>query len=99
MGDGKYAATLPLFGGQSISTKVALFPLDQYPGQIVSDLFGEDSYFADTDQFWTLQNQAVATKRDDLREAGWIAVTVLEPMVLRSREAHSIPSAWSLRMA
>ncbi len=68
-----------LFGGQSISTKVALFPLDQYTGQIVADLFGEDGYFADVDLFWTLQNQAVAEKRDAFREAGWNAVTVLEP--------------------
>ena len=37
-----------LFGGQSIATKVALFPLADYSGQIVADLFGEDSYFADT---------------------------------------------------
>src|SRR5487761_206250 len=68
-----------LFGGQSIATKVALFPLDQYPGPIVSDLFGEDSYFADPDQFWTLQNQAIAAKRDALLEAGWSEVLILEP--------------------
>jgi hypothetical protein len=30
-----------LFGGQSISTKAALFPLDAYKGHIVTDLFGE----------------------------------------------------------
>lgn len=68
-----------LFGGQSISTKVALFPLDQYQGPIVADLFGEDSYFADPDQFWALQNQAIAAKRDALLEAGWSEVVILEP--------------------
>ncbi|MER9593195.1 ParB/RepB/Spo0J family partition protein [Mesorhizobium australicum] len=41
-----------LFGGQSISTKVALFPIEDYGGLIVSDLFGEDSFFADADLFW-----------------------------------------------
>ena len=34
-----------LFGGSAISTKVALFPLEEYQSQIVTDLFGEDGYF------------------------------------------------------
>lgn len=68
-----------LFGGQSISTKVALFPVEDYPGQIVSDLFGEDSYFADANLFWQKQNEAIAAKRDALLGAGWGEVVVLEP--------------------
>ncbi|MDE2166268.1 MAG: ParB/RepB/Spo0J family partition protein [Alphaproteobacteria bacterium] len=68
-----------LFGGQSISTKVALFPVEDYPDQIVSDLFGEDSYFADADLFWQKQNEAIAAKRDALFEAGWPEVVILEP--------------------
>lgn len=68
-----------LFGGQSVSTKVALFPVEDYPGLIVSDLFGEDSYFADADLFWQKQNEAIAAKRDALIEAGWTGVIVLEP--------------------
>ena len=68
-----------LFGGQSVSTKVALFPLADYPGQIVADLFGEDSYFADADLFWQKQNEAIAAKRDALVEAGWNEVVILEP--------------------
>jgi len=68
-----------LFGGQSIPTSVALFPVEDYPGQIVADLFGEDAYFADADLFWQLQNQAVAAKRDALLEAGWPEVVLLEP--------------------
>jgi len=67
-----------LFGGQSVSTKVALFPLEDYRGQIVSDLFGEDSYFSDAEIFWRLQNEAIAAKRDAFTEAGW-RVVVLEP--------------------
>ncbi len=67
-----------LFGGQSISTKVALFPLDEYPGQIVADLFGEDGYFADADLFWQKQNEAIAAKREALLAAGWHEVVVLE---------------------
>ena len=67
-----------LFGGQQILTEVALFPLDAYKGQTISDLFGERSYFADADQFWALQNEAVAARRDALLEDGWTAVEILE---------------------
>ncbi len=41
-----------LFGGQQISTEVALFPLEAYKGQTIADLFGERGYFVDADQFW-----------------------------------------------
>ncbi len=67
-----------LFGGQSISTKVALFPLEDYPGDIVSDLFGEERYFADATLFWQKQNEAVAGRKAALIEAGWREVIVLE---------------------
>ena len=67
-----------LFGGQSVSTKVALFRLEQYTGQIVTDLFGEDSYFADADMFWELQSKAVAAKREELLAAKWADVILLE---------------------
>lgn len=67
-----------LFGGQSISTKVALFPLEAYDGQIVTDLFGDERYLADTAKFWDLQNKAVTAKRDELLAAKWQDVVVLE---------------------
>lgn len=67
-----------LFGGQQIATEVALFPLEDYKGQTISDLFGETSYFADADQFWTLQNAAIAAKRDALLEDGWSDVEICE---------------------
>ena len=68
-----------LFGGQDISTEAALFPLEDYSGQIVADLFGERAYFSDPDLFWTLQNQAIAAKRDGLLAEGWSEVEILEP--------------------
>ena len=68
-----------LFGGQSVSTKVALFPLEDYPGEIVSDLFGEERYFADATLFWRHQNEAVAARKGAYAEAGWSEVVVLEP--------------------
>ncbi|MCC6914291.1 MAG: ParB/RepB/Spo0J family partition protein, partial [Rhodospirillaceae bacterium] len=68
-----------LFGGTSIPTKVALFSLEDYAGQITADLFGEDSYFTDPDLFWQKQNEAIAARRDAYLEAGWTAVAILEP--------------------
>lgn len=67
-----------LFGGQQIATSHALFKLADYTGQVIEDLFGEDSYFADADLFWALQNRAIADKRDALLKSGWSAVEVLE---------------------
>ncbi len=67
-----------LFGGRSISTTVALFPLDGYPGEIVTDLFGEDGYFADADLFWQHQNAAVAAKKQAYLDAGWKIAEVME---------------------
>lgn len=73
-----YALRRWLFGRDEISTAVALFPVADYPGEIVSDLFGEVGYFADPDTFWEQQNAAVARLRDDLLAKGWQRVTVLE---------------------
>ncbi len=67
-----------LCGGAAISTEVALFPLESYRGRIVTDLFGETAYFDDAAQFWTLQHQAIAERRDQLRAEGWAKVEVLE---------------------
>ncbi|MBU6445650.1 MAG: ParB N-terminal domain-containing protein [Alphaproteobacteria bacterium] len=67
-----------LLGGQEISTEVALFPLKDYTGQIIEDLFGKERLFADLDLFWALQNRALAAKRETLLKAGWTAVEVLE---------------------
>ena len=67
-----------LFGGAPIAAKSALFSLDDYPGQIRGDLFGEDSYFTDPDLFWRYQNEAVAARRDALLAEGWSGVEVLE---------------------
>jgi ParB family chromosome partitioning protein len=67
-----------LFGGEQIATRVALFPLANYPGNIVTDLFGDVGYFSDHDAFWGLQNTAIAQLRDDLTGKGWQQATVME---------------------
>ncbi|MCW1991877.1 ParB/RepB/Spo0J family partition protein [Bradyrhizobium diazoefficiens] len=66
-----------LFGSEQIATTAALFPLEAYKGEIVADLFGDSSYFADSAGFWTLQNAAIASLRDDRVAKGW-KVTVLD---------------------
>lgn len=66
-----------LFGTDQIATAVARFPVDRYTGGIVTDLFGDVSYFADVEAFWALQNAAVASLRDELAANGW-TVTVLD---------------------
>jgi len=67
-----------LCGGAAISTEVALFPLADYKGRIVADLFGEESHFDDAAQFWALQSKAIAERRDQLLAEGWAGVEVLE---------------------
>ncbi|HTU12445.1 MAG TPA: ParB N-terminal domain-containing protein [Allosphingosinicella sp.] len=67
-----------LCGGETIPTKAALFDLALYTGPIISDLFGDDSYFADPEAFWKLQREAVEAKRQAYLEAGWTGVELIE---------------------
>ncbi len=66
-----------LFGGESIPTRHALFPLEAYGGPVVADLFGEECYFADPAAFWTLQNAAIAARVETLKASGWDEVEVM----------------------
>lgn len=67
-----------LFGGVQISTEVALFDEDEYAGNIVSDLFGEERYFDDPESFWAAQNTAIAATKDACLAEGWGEVIVLD---------------------
>lgn len=67
-----------ILGGEQIATSAALFPLEDYTGAIVTDLFGEEAFFADPDAFWTLQHKALAEAVDGYRMRGWSEVVVLE---------------------
>lgn len=67
-----------LFGGASISTKVALFDLATFKGEIVADLFGEWSYFGSVEAFWTAQAAVIEDRAQAFREAGWSEVVVME---------------------
>lgn len=66
-----------LFGGQSISTKVASFPLEDYKGEIIADLFEDEGYFTNSALFWEHQNAAIAAKRQSLLDSGWKSVELL----------------------
>jgi ParB family transcriptional regulator, chromosome partitioning protein len=66
-----------LFGGASISTSVALFDLADYKGRIVADLFEEDGYFADADEFLAAQMAEIERRKAVYIEDGWSDVVVL----------------------
>lgn len=66
-----------LFGGASVPVRAALFDLADYPGGVVSDLFGEERFFADTASFWAAQTPAIEAKAEGYREAGWSEVLIL----------------------
>lgn len=67
-----------LFGGSAIAAKVAMFDLADYKGAVISDLFGEDSYFADADVFWTAQMAEVEKQAAFYRDSGWSDVVIME---------------------
>ena len=67
-----------LLGGSQIPTTNAIFDLATYKAEIVSDLFGEESYFASPDAFWSLQNEAIAKLKASFEDKGWTRVEVME---------------------
>src|SRR3546814_4033388 len=48
-----------LFGGGAISVRAALFDMADYSGQIVTNLFEEDGYFADRSEEHTSELQSL----------------------------------------
>jgi ParB family chromosome partitioning protein len=66
-----------LFGAEIPETS-AIFPPEKYPGNIVSDLFGEDRYFDDAEKFWKLQTEAVIHRQAAYLEEGWSDVIIME---------------------
>jgi len=68
-----------LLGGAEIATTAALFDEAVYQGGIAADLFGEQRYFTDGQEFWRLQNAAIAERREQLLKSGWSEVDIVEP--------------------
>jgi ParB family transcriptional regulator, chromosome partitioning protein len=67
-----------LLGGSQIPTTNAIFDIANYKGEIVSDLFGEESYFANPDTFWPLQLEAIAKLKSSFETHGWSRAEVME---------------------
>lgn len=78
-----------LFGGASIPVSNALFDMDEYKGSIISDLFGEERYFSDSEAFWTLQNRFIAKTKQDYLAKGWADVILLDKGVYWSSWEYS----------
>ena len=68
-----------LFGGGAISVKAALFDMADYRGHIVTNLFEEDGYFADSDAFWAAQQAEIEKRKAVYLEDGWSAVEIVPP--------------------
>ena len=66
-----------LFGGASIATSAALFDLAAFGGQIVRNLFEDEGYFADADQFWAAQSAEIEARKAAYLEDGWSAVEIV----------------------
>ena len=66
-----------LFGGASIATGAALFDLAAFDGQIVKNLFEDEGYFADADQFWAAQSAEIERRKAAFLEDGWSAVEIV----------------------
>ncbi len=66
-----------LFGGTAIAVNHAMFDVAAAKVAIVSDLFGEDSFFADSDAFWSAQMDAIEARKAEYLEAGWPDVEVM----------------------
>src|SRR5665213_2464601 len=67
-----------LFGCSQIPPTNAVDEIANYKGEIVSDLFGEESYVANPDTFWTLQHEAIAKLKASFEGNGWSRVEVME---------------------
>jgi ParB family chromosome partitioning protein len=68
-----------LFGGASVSTKVALFDLATYKGRIVDDLFETEGYFGDADEFLAAQMAVIEEHKAAYLADGWSDCLILEP--------------------
>jgi ParB family chromosome partitioning protein len=68
-----------LFGGQSIPVGHALFDWQASGLATIADLFGEDRYFADSEAFWSAQNEAIEARRLAFTTDGWADAIVMPP--------------------
>ncbi|MEL6467908.1 MAG: ParB/RepB/Spo0J family partition protein [Pseudomonadota bacterium] len=67
-----------LFGGAHIPVSNAIFDVEASGLAVVSDLFGDDAFFADADAFWAWQNSALTETMAHYLKAGWVDVIALD---------------------
>ena len=67
-----------LLGGETIPVAHALFPLENYDGKIIPDLFEDGQFFDDPEKFWKLQMEVVQQRQQQYLDDGWSDVVVLE---------------------
>ena len=79
-----------LFGGTAIAVKHALFDVAETKAAIVADLFGEDSFFADSDAFWSAQMAAIEARKAEYLEAGSGSALGITPMRASARAVVSM---------
>ena len=64
----------------TIEARVALFDMSEYTGPVIKDFFEGDK-LADTEMFWTLQNDAIEALRLSLEAEGWAHARVVHGAV------------------
>jgi len=62
-----------------INTSMALFDVTTAKIAIVEDFFQEEHIFADSDEFWELQNAAIEQQQQDLETKGWVVDVFHQP--------------------
>ncbi|WP_299283312.1 ParB/RepB/Spo0J family partition protein [uncultured Tateyamaria sp.] len=67
-----------LFGGAHIPVANAQFDVEASGLAVVSDLFGEDAYFADAEAFWIKQEEAIQMIATGYEVLGWAETVVME---------------------
>ncbi|GIT93334.1 chromosome partitioning protein ParB [Jannaschia pagri] len=67
-----------LFGGAHIPVENAIFDHEAAGLTVISDLFGEEAYFADAEAFWAHQNEAIAQLATCYRADDWSDVVVMD---------------------
>lgn len=67
---------LGLVTGDMPGTHLAIFPLDRYTGEIVTEDGTENTYFADEAQYLKLQEEAIAEKKAEIEAKGKKAVII-----------------------
>jgi ParB family chromosome partitioning protein len=66
-----------LFGGGAINVDHALFDVETSGLALITDLFGDERYFAQSGAFWTHQDAAILDRKTHYLDAGWPDVVIL----------------------